>query len=41
MAEVFSGRPDESVIGPSVPVVEGAVWDNISLINTRKGEDMN
>ena len=27
--------------GPSVTVVEGAVWDNISLINTRKGEDMN
>ena len=22
-------------------MVEGAVWDNISLINTRKGEDMN
>ena len=26
---------------PSVTVVEGAVWDNISLINNRKGEDMN
>jgi hypothetical protein len=40
VVEVFNGRPDESIhlSRTSVTVVEGAVWVNISLINTRKGD---